>query len=176
MKRNLVLTGTAAGACLVALIATLLTWPSSPGSVMADRSRQYGDARACMLTGAGGVSDPVAAAAWAGMQGASSSTRAMISYLSVPAPATRASAQPYVASLVQRQCGVIVAVGQAQTAAAWSAATASGGGTTGGRVHFIVVTAGPAGPVRASVVRIFPAPAASVRTAVQAAVVAALNN
>lgn len=167
MKRNLVLTGAAAGACLV---ATLLGCASSPGAVTADRSRQYGDARACMLTGASGVSDPVAAAAWAGMQGASDSTRAMISYLSVPAPATRASARPYMASLVQRQCGVIVAVGQAQTAAAWPAATAAG------RVHFIVVTAGPAGPVSSAVVRISPAPAASVRTAVQAAVVAALTD
>lgn len=169
MKRNRVLIAAAAAACLIAGITTLLAWPANPSPAAAgeDRSRQYADVRACMLTGASGVSDPLAAAAWAGMQGASNSTRAMISYLPVPEPATPGSARPYVATLVQRQCGVILAVGQAQTAAARSEAAAFS------RVHFIVVAAGPAGP---PVVSISPQPAAAVRTAVQAAVIAALHD
>jgi hypothetical protein len=53
-----------------------------------------------MLTGPDGVANSVAAAAWAGLQSASSSSKTMVSYLPVPGPATKATAVPYVASLV----------------------------------------------------------------------------
>ncbi len=122
-----------------------------------------------MLTGADGVTGSVAAAAWAGMQGASSSSRAMVSYLPVTGPGGELAAEPYLASLVQRQCSVIVAVGPAQVAAA----TAQAGRYR--QVHFIVVAAGPAGSSSSGVVRIAAAPAARVHSAVQAAVSAAVN-
>lgn len=125
-----------------------------------------------MLTGAGGVTDPVAAAAWAGMQGASRSTAAMASYLPVPAPVSKANALPYLASLVQRQCGVIVAVGQAQVTAAVSQAARYR------QVHFIVITQGSAvqaGPSASSVVHVPSAPATQLSQAVQSAVSAAVN-
>lgn len=148
--------------CVVVVgLVVWLAWPSAPSIPGAERVRHYTNVRACMLTGADGLSGPVAAAAWAGMQGASSSSKAMVSYLPVPGPASKAAAVPYVASLVQRQCTVIVAVGQAQVAAATSQAARYR------RVRFIVITPGRAGP---GVVRIPSAPAAQVQAAVQAAV------
>jgi basic membrane lipoprotein Med (substrate-binding protein (PBP1-ABC) superfamily) len=153
--------------CVAAVVTTVLAWPSAPVAPGADRVRQYADTRACLLTGSAGVSDPLASAVWAGMQGASSSTRAMVSYLPVPAGTTDATALPYVASLVQRQCGVIVAVGPAQVAAATS------GAARFRQVRFIVVTG--ADKASSKVIRISPAPAAQVHSAVQAAVSTALN-
>jgi basic membrane lipoprotein Med (substrate-binding protein (PBP1-ABC) superfamily) len=151
---------------LVAVAIAGLTWPSSPAAPGADRVRQYAaDLRACLLTGATGVSDPLAGAAWAGLQSASESNRAMVSYLPVPGAMSPASVQPYLASLVQRQCGVIVAVGAAQSAAASSAAARFR------QVRFIAVTSNP---VSSSVLRISPVPAAHVPASVEAAVSAAL--
>jgi hypothetical protein len=158
----------AAGAISVVVVGLVvwLAWPSGPSVPGAERVRQYANVRACMLTGADGVSSSLAAAAWAGMRGASGSSRAMVSYLPVPGPASTASAVPYVASLVQRQCSVIVAVGQAQVAAATSQAARYG------HVRFIVITRRPAG---SGVIRVPSAPAAQVHQAVQAAVSAAVN-
>jgi basic membrane lipoprotein Med (substrate-binding protein (PBP1-ABC) superfamily) len=168
MTRNARLFAVAAVACLsaAAVVATWLAWPSHPAAAGADRVRQYSNARACLLTGSTGVSDPLASAVWAGMQGASSSTRAMVSYLPAPANATEATASPYVASLVQRQCGVIVAVGPAQVAAATASAARFR------QVRFIVVTDRS---VNSDAVRVSPAPATQVHSAVQAAVSGALN-
>jgi basic membrane lipoprotein Med (substrate-binding protein (PBP1-ABC) superfamily) len=166
IRQGQALTAIAAALILAAGLLTWIFWPSAQRIPGAERVRQYTDVRACMLTGADGVADSVAAAAWAGMQGASSSSRAMVSYLPVAGPGGAAAAVPYLASLVQRQCTVIVAVGTAQVAAARSQATRYR------RVHFIVVTQGPAGT---GVVRVSPAPAAQVHAAVQAAVSAAVN-
>jgi basic membrane lipoprotein Med (substrate-binding protein (PBP1-ABC) superfamily) len=153
---------------LIAVGAVWLSWPSGSAIPGASRVRHYDvTARACLLTGSTGLTDPLAAAAWAGLQGASTATSALVSYLPVPAPATGGSAKPYLASLVQRQCGVIVAVGSAQVAAVRSAAASFG------QVRFIAVTASSAGT---AVTRIAPAPAAQVHLAVQAAVSAALHD
>lgn len=161
-----------AAICLLALgLLVWLFWPSAPSIPGADRVRQYANTRACLLTGADGVADPVAAAAWAGLQGASASSRAMISYLPVQT-GSNAAAVPYVASLVQRKCTVIVAVGRPQVAAATSQAARYQ------HVHFIVIIPGSAdqaGPSTPAVVRIASGPAAQVHTAVQAAVSAAVN-
>lgn len=164
-RGGLIAAATAIGIVVVGLVVWL-AWPSAPSIPGADRVRQFTNVRACMLTGPDGVANSVAAAAWAGLQGASSSSRAMVSYLPVPGPATKATAVPYLASLVQRQCTVIVAVGQAQVAAATSQAAKYG------HIHFIVITPGPAG---SGVVRVPSAPAAHVHQAVQAAVSAAVN-
>ncbi len=160
------LTTIAAAFILTAGLLTWIFWPSAQRIPGAERVRQYTDVRACLLTGADGVAGSVAAAAWAGMQGASSQSRAMVSYLPVTGPGSAAAAVPYLASLVQRQCTVIVAVGTAQVAAARSQASRYR------RVRFIVVTQGPAGT---GVVRVSAAPAARVPAAVQAAVSAAIH-
>jgi basic membrane lipoprotein Med (substrate-binding protein (PBP1-ABC) superfamily) len=169
IRRGQVLTAAAAAFVIAGGLLTWQFWPSAQRIPGAERVRQYTNVRACMLTGADGVADSVAAAAWAGMQGASASSRAMVSYLPVTGPGGKATALPYLASLVQRQCGVIVAVGPAQVAAATSQAARYR------QVHFIVVTQGQPGPPTSGVVRIAAAPAAQVHSAVQAAVSAAVN-
>lgn len=167
-RDGLIAAATAIGVVVAGLVAWL-AWPSAPSIPGADRVRQFTNVRACLLTGPDGVANSVAAAAWAGLQGASSSSRAMVSYLPVPRPATKATAVPYLASLVQRQCTVIVAVGQAQVAAAASQAAKYG------HVHFIVITQAAGVPVASGVVRVPSAPAAHVHQAVQAAVSAAVS-
>jgi hypothetical protein len=87
---------------VIAALAIWLVWPSSPGVPGADRVRQYLAFRACLLTGARGITGGDAAAAWSGMQQASLATRAMVSYLPVLGPATRTTAVPYLASLAHR--------------------------------------------------------------------------
>lgn len=167
-RGRIVVAAMAASLVAMALSAWLL-WPPAPAIPGAERVRQYSDVRACLLTGASGVTDPVAAAAWAGIQSASRSTKAMASYLPVPA----GGSGPYLASLVQRQCSVIVAVGQAQVAAAVSQAARYR------QVHFIVITQGPAaqaGRSASSVVRIPSAPATQLPQAVQSAVSAAVDS
>jgi len=164
-RSGLVAAAAATSAVVVGLVVWL-AWPSAPSIPGAERVRQYTNVRACMLTGPDGLANSVAAAAWAGLQGASSSSKAMVSYLPVPSPATKATAVPYVASLVQLQCTVIVAVGQAQVAAATSQVAKYG------HVHFIVITQRPAG---SGVIRVPSAPAAQVHQAVQAAVSAAVS-
>lgn len=173
MKRISRLVSAATAIFLVAAgLLVWLFWPSKPAIPGAERVRQYTSVRACMLTGADGVTDSEAGAAWAGMQGASSSSRAMVSYLPVPQPGGKAAAVPYLASLVQRQCAVIVAVGQAQAAAATSEAARYRD------VRFIVIArgrVGAAGRATSGVIRISAGPAAQVRSAVEAAVSAAVN-
>ena len=86
------------------------------------RARVYEDVDACLLTGARGLSDPVAAQAWAGMEDASRATSARVSYLAVTGPATEAAAVPFTGSLLVRGCKVIVASGPTQRAAVLSVA------------------------------------------------------
>ena len=107
------------------------------------RARQYLAFTACLLTDSRGVAGSPAAQVWAGMQDASLTTHAKAEYLPVYG-STAAAAQPYLASLVQRRCGMVLAVGAAQVAAvaadagrypqarfvAISAATGSRGVTT----------------------------------------------
>jgi hypothetical protein len=157
--------GLAAAVLAVGALAAWLAWPSAPAIPGASRVRQYLDVRACLLTGPTGVTTAPAAAAWAGMEGASRATRAMVSYQPVAGPATRAAALPYLASLVQRRCRVIVAVG------AGPAAAASADAARFRQVRFVVVAGGAPGP---GVTLIPPAPAAHLHQAVQAAVSAAV--
>lgn len=94
-----------------------LLWPSSTRDLPPTRARVYQAFDACLLTGARGLADPAAAPVWAGMRDASLSTSAKVSYLAVAGPATVGNALPYAASLLQRHCDVVVAVGPAQVAA-----------------------------------------------------------
>jgi hypothetical protein len=91
---------------VVAGLAGWLLWPSVPAA--APRTRQYLGFTAGLLTDGQGVAGQPAAEVWAGMQDASLATRAKVQFLPVPATA---DARPYLASLVQRQCAVVVAAG-----------------------------------------------------------------
>ncbi|CNE99610.1 Uncharacterised protein [Mycobacterium tuberculosis] len=108
------------------------------------RARQYLAFKACLLTDSHGIAGKEAAPVWEGMRRASLKTHAKIQYLAVPGPATVANARPYLASLVQRHCGVIIAAGDLATDTVTANARSFAG------AHFIVVgAAGAAENVRA---------------------------
>jgi basic membrane lipoprotein Med (substrate-binding protein (PBP1-ABC) superfamily) len=95
---------------VLAVLVTVLVWPRGRQLPPA-RAREYRSFDACLLTGAAGLTDRDTAAVWAGMQDASLATRARVSYLPAVGPATAANVAPYEASLIQRNCQVVVAVG-----------------------------------------------------------------
>lgn len=109
-----------------------LVWPSGPDT-SATRARQYRDVDACLLTGASGITQAEAAAVWSGLQEVSKQTAVRVSYLPVAGPATVKNARPFVATLVQRHCRAIVAVGAPEVSAAVAAAA------TTPTVAFVVV-------------------------------------
>lgn len=96
--------GAAAVVCL-----TMLGYLAVNSDGPAPRARQYLAFKACLLTDSQGIAGKGAATAWAGMQQASLSTRAKIQYLPVAGPATVPTALPYLRSLVQLHCDLIVA-------------------------------------------------------------------
>jgi basic membrane lipoprotein Med (substrate-binding protein (PBP1-ABC) superfamily) len=125
------------------------------------RARQYLAFTACLLTDSHGVAGSPAAQVWAGMQDASLTTHAKAEYLPVYGT-TAAAAQPYLASLIQRRCGMVLAVGTAQV----SVVTADAGRYP--QVRFVAIGAAPEsrgvttvdpadGQVRASVARLISA-------------------
>jgi hypothetical protein len=157
----------AAATVLIAVgLIAWLAWPSTPAVPGASRVRQYTDARACLLTGASGITTGQAATAWAGLRDASLATKAMVSYQPASGPPTATATLPYLASLAQRQCHVIVAVGHGPVAAV--AADAS----RFAQIRFVIVAARSSGP---NVTAVSPAPAAQLRAAIRAAVSAAVH-
>jgi basic membrane lipoprotein Med (substrate-binding protein (PBP1-ABC) superfamily) len=92
-------------------------WSSGGRSLPPVRARAYENVDACLLTGSRGLADPVASQVWAGMEDASRTTTARVSYLAVTGPSTEADAVPFVGSLLVRGCRVIVASGAAEQAA-----------------------------------------------------------
>jgi hypothetical protein len=101
-----------------------LPWSSGGQAALPPaRARTYESVDACLLTGARGLADPTAAQVWAGMEDASHSTTARVSYLAVTGPATEADAEPFAGSLLVRGCKVIVASGAAERAAALAEAS-----------------------------------------------------
>ncbi|MFE9876055.1 hypothetical protein [Streptomyces sp. NPDC005784] len=80
------------------------------------------------------------------MQEASRSTRVRVSFLPATGPDTRANVVPYVNSLVQEQCSVVVAVGATPVQAVRAVAPRQK------QVRFVVVGDGP-GSANVSVVR-----------------------
>lgn len=148
--RVLALGGTAvvAAGCLAAGLVL--------GQAPAPRARQYLAFTACLLTDAHGLAGPVAGPVWAGMQQASLATHAKVEYLPVTSGSTAAAAAPVLASLVARQCKVVVAAGQAQVAAVAASARRYPSvrfAVVGGRVAGRNVTdvAGTAATVRSAV-------------------------
>ena len=101
----------AAGAVVIAAaVVAWGVWPSSPAP--APQARRYLDTSACLLTGPGGIaSGSPAAPVWAAMQSASLATHVMVTYLSDTGPA---DVGPMLNTLIERQCGVIVATSDAR--------------------------------------------------------------
>jgi basic membrane lipoprotein Med (substrate-binding protein (PBP1-ABC) superfamily) len=120
------------------------------------RARHYLAFTACMLTDARGLSGDQAGEVWAGLEQASLTIHAQVEYLPVTTGSTEAAAAPFLASLVERQCKVVIAVGRAQVAAVAAEAGrfsrvrfgVLGGTATGPNVMRL---AGSAGAVRSAV-------------------------
>jgi basic membrane lipoprotein Med (substrate-binding protein (PBP1-ABC) superfamily) len=112
------------GGCLiVAVVLLVILWPSTTTRALPPtRARHYTAFQACLLTDGQGLADPNVQAVWSGMQDASLATHAKVSYLAVAGPQTEGNAEPYANTLVQRQCSLIIAVGQSQVAAVESVA------------------------------------------------------
>lgn len=119
-----------------AVIAAWMLWPGSGSpSAAGPRARQYLDASACLLTGAGGVSRGTAGGrAWDAMESASVASHVMVSHLPSAEPA---DVPVLLNTLVERECGVIVVTGASQNQVT-SAARANPGR------RFILVTDGTA--------------------------------
>ncbi|MEV6547816.1 BMP family ABC transporter substrate-binding protein [Streptomyces sp. NPDC051597] len=132
-RRVWIAAGAAAAVVLGAVLFSVLDKDDKPGPPD-PRARQYRNVDACLLTGEKGVTEGTEGApVWAGMQDASKSTHARVNFVPVTGEQTQANATPFVNSLVQRSCDVIVAVGRAPVAAAEAAAK------TQPKVRFVVV-------------------------------------
>jgi hypothetical protein len=125
-------------AVVCAGVVVFLAWPSGR-RLPPPRARVYTQFDACLLTDSNGVSGPAAAPVWAGMQAASLQTSGKVSFLAVYGADTAANAVPYVNTLVQRRCDLVIAVGAAEVAAVRNRAQAFPG------EHFVVVDPGPSG-------------------------------
>ncbi|NEA76836.1 hypothetical protein [Streptomyces sp. SID13588] len=106
----------AVGAAVVITAAVLVA--VLPGSHRADsipptRAREYSQQQACLLTSDRGLADAAAVPVWAGMQDASAKTRTRVMYLAVAGEQSAANAAPFLASLAQRHCTVVLTVGAA---------------------------------------------------------------
>jgi hypothetical protein len=126
----------------VAAVVTWWWWPDRGESAAAPRARVYRDAEVCLATDARGVAGPEAAPVWAGMQRFSAASSVRVSYVAVVGGTSEANAATFVAGLVARHCGAVVAVGDPQVAA--SRRLAARFATT----DFLVVDTGAGSPAK----------------------------
>ncbi|MFJ4826204.1 BMP family ABC transporter substrate-binding protein [Streptomyces bacillaris] len=123
----------------LAVVAGAVLFPGEEPGPPDSRAREYRDVNSCLLTGEQGVTAGTPAApVWAGMQKASLETRTRVSYVPVMGEQSVQNALPHLNSLLQRQCAVVVAVGDSQVEAARSEAGSH-------RAIRFVVVAGPEG-------------------------------
>jgi hypothetical protein len=95
---------------VVAAAGGFAAWALRPQPA-APHARQYLNVSACLLTDPSGIAPGTPAApVWAAMQSASLATHVMVSYLPDTGPA---DAGPMLNTLIERQCGVIIATGTA---------------------------------------------------------------
>ncbi|HEY0718243.1 MAG TPA: hypothetical protein VGD68_11560, partial [Streptosporangiaceae bacterium] len=156
---------TAAGVLTAVLLIVFLPRGGTP-LAGPGRARQYLAFDACLLTDAHGLAGSRAAQAWTGMQAASVATHARVEYLPVAGAQTAGAARPYLASLVQRHCSVVIAVGAAPV----SAVSAEARQFTS--VRFAVV----GGHATAPNVTVLSAQASRIKVAVEQAVTSAVRS
>ncbi|MBY8876849.1 BMP family ABC transporter substrate-binding protein [Actinacidiphila acidipaludis] len=156
--------GVAAAAAVTAIVVAVVG-PGGSGrrQLPPARARVYTAQQACLLTGERGIADPAAAPVWAGMQEASASTHAKVTYLAMAGEQTPAAAGPYLSTLAARQCTVVLTVGAAPDGAA------AGAGARFPHTRFVVVGASAGGPSNVTAV-------SGTKEAVASAVEAALAN
>lgn len=99
-------------------VLTWSLWPASDRPALPPpRARVYTAYSACLLTDSGGVTGPLTAPVWAGMQAASVRTAGKVSFLAVVGPATVDNARLYLNSLMTRHCDLVVAATPTEVAA-----------------------------------------------------------
>lgn len=153
----------AAAVVLCAIALAWALWPSSAHQYAPEaRARQFSQTRICVLTDSHGITSPVAAPVWSGVDDASKATQAQGSYIAVPSPDTPQSATVYVNSLTSRKCTLIVVTGANEVAAVHAQASKHTD------QHFVVV--GASGPSAANVETIAAGDASAVRSAVASVV------
>lgn len=107
------------GGVLLAVCALVAVWVFGGEDEAAGppdaRARQYRDVDACLLTGEDGIKAGTPAAVWQGMEAASGDTRARVTHVPVMGAQTAANALPHLNGLIQRDCEIVLATGQAQT-------------------------------------------------------------
>lgn len=146
------------GAGVAAVVAVgIVLWPtSSPRTLPPPRALVYNDFQACLLTGSHGLNDAKVTPVWEGMQDASKATQAKVSYLT----ATGGDAGPYLATLLQRKCNIVLAAGTAQSAAAIEQAAKHPDvrfvvvGSSGAATNVTVLPDEPADRQRAAIARL----------------------
>jgi basic membrane lipoprotein Med (substrate-binding protein (PBP1-ABC) superfamily) len=145
-----------ATAVVAVLVGALLAWLSMQRDPAPRASEYLTSFTACLLTDSRGIAAAEPALIWRGMQNASLATRAKVEYLPVMSGSTAAAAAPYLASLVERHCNVVLATGKAQVAVVKAQASRFP------LVHFVIPGRAPAG----SHVTGLPVPPASLASAV----------
>ncbi len=101
----------AAGTAVVVAVAAGTAWALWPRPAAVAQTRHYLNVSACLLTDPAGITPGTAAApVWAAMQSASLASHVMVTYLADTGPA---DIRPMLNTLIQRQCGVIIATGTA---------------------------------------------------------------
>jgi len=105
-------------AMIVAALAAWGLWPRPP-AVPDSGGIRYLNVSACLLTGPSGITPGTASApVWDAMRAASQASHVMVSYLPDTGPA---DVTPMLNTLIERQCGVIVATSDATSAVAKAA-------------------------------------------------------
>jgi basic membrane lipoprotein Med (substrate-binding protein (PBP1-ABC) superfamily) len=83
------------------------------------RARHYTEVDACLLTGKDGImAGTTAATVWQGMQDASLKTHARVNYQQVVGEQSVGNARPFLNSMLQGSCEVVLAVGSPEVSAA----------------------------------------------------------
>lgn len=99
------------------LATALVVWTVVTLTTPEPRARQYLDFKACLLTDQQGIIGKEAGPVWAGMQRASLKTHARVQFLPVMGPQNAGNAVPYLNSLVQRKCDLVIAAGEVPASA-----------------------------------------------------------
>jgi basic membrane lipoprotein Med (substrate-binding protein (PBP1-ABC) superfamily) len=107
----------AASGLVAAAVLGMAVWALWPSSGPAPRARTYLAFTACLLTDDRGVAGAAGEPVWAGMQDASLATGVKVQYLPAVGATGAGEVSPYLASLVQRHCDLVVAVGAGPVAA-----------------------------------------------------------
>lgn len=100
------------------LVTAMAAWGILSTNATPSRARPYLAFKSCLLTDSHGISGNQAALAWAAMEDVSVKTHAMAQYLPAFGPPTVGNTLPYLASLAQRRCDIVVTAGDVPGATA----------------------------------------------------------